>query len=107
MFCGKCGAARVEGDDFCQTCGAPYDAGAPATATATVEPPPPDPLAPVGDDPPFPSWAPLAAGVLTFFAPFVSLIVALVMRSGEHRPRRRGFLKGWAIASGAGCAPAG
>jgi hypothetical protein len=58
-------------------------------------PPPPD------DDPPFPEWAAPVAAVLTIFAPFISLIVALVMRSGEQRPRRRGFLKTWAIASGA------
>jgi hypothetical protein len=34
-------------------------------------------------------------------APFISLIVALVLRSAEQRPSRRRFLKTWAIASGA------
>lgn len=48
----------------------------------------------------YPSGAALGAGVLTFFAPFISLVVALVVRSGEHRPSRRGFLKTWAVASG-------
>jgi hypothetical protein len=33
--------------------------------------------------------------------PFISLIVALVMRAQELRPRRRQFLKNWAIGSGA------
>jgi hypothetical protein len=52
-------------------------------------------------DEPFPEWAPIAAGAGTFFMPFISLIVALVMRSSEQRPSRRSFLKNWAIASGA------
>jgi hypothetical protein len=53
------------------------------------------------DDQPFPEWAPFAAGAAVFFMPFISLIVSLVMRSSEQRPRRRSFLKNWAIASAA------
>jgi hypothetical protein len=34
-------------------------------------------------------------------APFISLVVALVMRSSETQPSRREFLKSWAIWSGA------
>jgi hypothetical protein len=33
--------------------------------------------------------------------PLISLIVALVMRSSEQAAKRRGFLKNWAVASGA------
>jgi uncharacterized membrane protein len=43
----------------------------------------------------------LVAILLGFFMPLISLIVALVMRSGEQRPSRSQFLKTWAIASGA------
>ena len=43
----------------------------------------------------------IGAGLLTFFMPFIALIVALLMRASELRPRRRGFLKTWAIASAA------
>jgi hypothetical protein len=50
---------------------------------------------------------PVAAVLLSLFMPLIALIVALVMRAGELRPSRRGFLKSWAIASGRGCAPAG
>jgi hypothetical protein len=39
--------------------------------------------------------------LLTLFMPFIALIVALVMRSSEVRPSRRGFLKSWAIGSAA------
>ena len=53
------------------------------------------------EDRPFPEWATIAAVALTFFVPFISLIIALVMRSSEQGAKRRGFLKNWAIASGA------
>ena len=43
----------------------------------------------------------LLAVLLTFFMPLIALIVALVMRAGELRPKRRRFLKNWAIWSGA------
>jgi hypothetical protein len=107
MFCGRCGRPRAEGDAFCPGCGARYpDAPRDATApdedeqTAGYEEPT---IAadPAPDDPPYGSEMALAAGLLSFFMPFIALIVALVMRAGELRPRRRGFLKTWAIASGA------
>jgi len=44
---------------------------------------------------------PAPSDLLSLFMPFIALIVALVMRSGEVRPSRRGFLKTRAIASGA------
>jgi hypothetical protein len=89
MYCGKCGAARAEGDSFCPRCGAAYADPAPASA------PPPD------ADTPFGGEMTLVAILLAAFMPFIALIVALVMRSGEERPSRRQFLKTWAIASGA------
>jgi len=52
-------------------------------------------------DEPFPSWATGAAVGAVLLAPFISLMVALVMRSSETRPSRRAFLKSWAIWSGA------
>ena len=97
-FCGGCGAAQVPGDKFCQQCGRAY---------STDETPEPGAASLPGaqwagaDDEPFPEWAPIAAGVAVVVAPFISLIVSLVMRSSEQRPSRRSFLKNWAIASGA------
>jgi hypothetical protein len=58
------------------------------------------PASPGESDEPYPSGAAVGAGVLTLFMPFISLIAALVMRSGERRPKRRGFLGTWAVASG-------
>ncbi len=43
----------------------------------------------------------IVAALLTLFMPFIALIVALVMRAGELRASRRGFLKTWAIVSAA------
>jgi hypothetical protein len=59
--------------------------------------------APVGEEPgeAFPSWAAAGAVLATIFAPFISLIVAVVMYGNEKRLRRRGFLKNWAIGSAA------
>jgi hypothetical protein len=109
-FCGACGAPQVPGDQFCQKCGRAYAADEPAQAAEerpVVQSSPPAVAPSPGqqranaDDEPFPSWAPIAAGLAVFFMPFISLIVSLVMRSSEQRPSRRSFLKNWAIASGA------
>jgi len=96
MYCGKCGAGRAEGDVFCPMCGAAYPVpdetpAAPEEATPAEAP----------DDPPHEGGMTLLAVLLTFFMPLIALIVALVMRAGELRPKRRGFLKSWAIWSGA------
>ncbi len=111
-FCGGCGAPQVPGDQFCQRCGRAYSADEPAQASeelpvvqsSSTEAPAvgslPGAQSGDADDEPFPSWAGIAAGVAVFFMPFISLIVALVMRSSEQRPSRRSFLKNWAIWSG-------
>jgi hypothetical protein len=39
------------------------------------------------------------AALATFFVPFISLIVALVMRSSESNPTRRIGLRTWALVS--------
>jgi hypothetical protein len=75
-----------------------------------VQPPPPpvqpSPIATAAGAPaslpdePYGSGMSLGAGLLTFFAPFVALVAALIMRGSETRPARRAFLKTWAIASG-------
>ena len=103
MFCGKCGSERVGIDAYCRACGTAFDdPGTPQTADgssdAAVVPP-----APVGEEPgeAFPSWAAAGAVLATIFAPFISLIVALVMYGNEKRLGRRGFLKNWAIGSAA------
>ena len=102
-FCGGCGAAQVPGDKFCQRCGRAYSADEPPVTSGEPAVAPrqePGTWAEPGDEP-FPDWAPIAAGVAVFVAPFISLIVALVMRSSETRPSRLAFLKTWAIASAA------
>jgi hypothetical protein len=91
MFCGTCGTQRVEGEAFCRTCGAAFDAADPPPAAQG------DPAA----DAPVAGELKLGAGLLTFFMPLIALIVALAIRAGERRPRRREFLKTWAVLSGA------
>ena len=51
-------------------------------------------------DEPYASEIAIGAGLLTFFAPFIALVVALIMRGSETRPKRLAFLRSWAIASG-------
>jgi hypothetical protein len=101
-YCGNCGAERVAGDQYCATCGRAYaerpssepeDAGSPTGDATTPDSP--------AVDAPFPDWAGIAAAALTFLMPLIGLIIALVMRSSEQSARRRGFLKNWAVASGA------
>ncbi|HEY7257616.1 MAG TPA: zinc ribbon domain-containing protein [Gaiellales bacterium] len=99
MYCGKCGAARAEGDSFCPRCGAAYAAEEPGAGAGFSSPV--APADPASDDTPFSGEMTLAAFLLAIFMPFIALIAALVMRSSEQRPSRRQFLKTWAIVSGA------
>lgn len=91
-YCTKCGAARQPDALFCGTCGARF------ADEAAPQPTPPEA---VDEDRPFGGEMTLAAALLALFMPFIALIAALVMRANEARPSRRGFLKTWAIASGA------
>ena len=97
MYCGKCGTERVEGEGYCRSCGTAFEEPSehPAEPTSVTTP-----SAPV-DDEPFSGGMTVGAGLLTVFMPLIALIVALIMRGGEVRPSRRGFLRTWAIASGA------
>ena len=100
MYCGKCGAERIDPDDqFCRTCGASYNA---ATDPQHDDDPPaavaPEP-APDPEGEPFGSDMTLIAIAVTFFVPFIAIIVALVMRASESIASRRRFLKSWALWS--------
>jgi hypothetical protein len=64
-----------------------------------VPPTAPPPGWPIDDD--YPQSTKVAAALLTLFAPFISLVVALVLRSSETKPKRRASLQTWAVASGA------
>ena len=56
---------------------------------------------PAADDQPYGGEITLVAVIGTLFVPLISLIIALVVRSGERRESRRQFLKTWAIACAA------
>lgn len=89
LYCGACGtrfADEAAPEQPAPAAGSPAPAGDPATAAA---------------DSPYGGEMTLAAALLSLFMPVNPLIVALVMRGGELRPSRRGFLKTWAIASAA------
>ena len=97
-FCGACGAPRRPEDLFCPQCGSAYpDAPAIESEQAAAAPP----TSPVVDDQPYGGEITLLAVIGTLFVPLISLIIALVVRSGEKRESRRGFLKTWAIACAA------
>jgi hypothetical protein len=52
------------------------------------------------DDAPYGTGATVGAVLVTVVMPVIALIVALALRSQERRPKRRKFLKSWAIGSG-------
>jgi hypothetical protein len=112
-FCTACGTPCVAGQSYCGRCGNPLTHGAPAdevpgrTASTTSrmstdagDPPAEPQLAgPAADDLAYSTEATVGAVLLSLFMPFIALIAALVLRSQEHRPQRRQFLKNWAIGS--------
>jgi hypothetical protein len=100
-YCGNCGAERIAGDQYCATCGRAYAERPPGDPDTAASPTVQVEKGAQAADTPFPDWAGIAAGALTLFMPLISLIIALVMRSSEQGPRRRRFLKNWAVASGA------
>jgi hypothetical protein len=95
--CTNCGAPRQRDANFCGSCGHRFDeepaTGTSASAVSVADSP--------TDDTPYGGEMTLVAVLVSAVAPFIALIVALVMRASEVRPRRRSFLKGWAIASAA------
>jgi hypothetical protein len=98
-ICARCGRTATAGQNFCANCGA---------ALAPPDPQPgmrSDAAEPSGDEESvaegYQSGMTLGAVLLTIFAPFIALIVALVMRGSETNPAKRAFLKTWAWASGA------
>lgn len=79
----------------CRYCGRDLVAPAMPPVSPTVD------AAATTSDEPYGSGMTLGAVLLTLFAPFIALVVALLMRGSETRPSRLGFLRSWAIASGA------
>jgi hypothetical protein len=95
VSCPSCSLPVMGGQQYCSACGASLDV----------------PIAPVAagsglggvrpGDVDYPSENKLAAGLLTVVVPFVSLLVALILRGSQPNPVRRATLRTWAIASGA------
>jgi zinc-ribbon domain len=83
----------------CRYCGRDLVAPAPAPPTPAPASPAPATATPIEDEP-YGTEMTLGAILLSVFAPFIALVVALIMRGSETRPKRRAFLKTWAIASG-------
>src|SRR5262249_39350301 len=54
---------------------------------------------PTSDDRPYSGGLTFGAVLLSLLMPVIALIAALVLRSQERGPRRRQFLKNWAIGS--------
>lgn len=112
-FCTACGTPYVAGQNYCGRCGNPLAHAAPAdevpgrtaSTTSRVSSDAGDPPAeaqPAGlaaDDLAYRPEAVVGAVLLSLFTPFIALIAALVLRSQEQRPKRRQFLKNWAIGS--------
>ena len=64
-------------------------------------PPPPPGAAPATGGRPYESSSVVGAVLLTIFAPFIALIVALLLRGSERDPARKHQLGTWAAISGA------
>ena len=103
-FCTACGTPYVAGQSYCGRCGNPLAHAAPADEVpgrADVGDPPAEAQLAgfAADDLAYRTEAVVGAVLLSLFTPFIALIAALVLRSQEHRPKRRQFLKNWAIGS--------
>jgi hypothetical protein len=100
-YCTGCGAPHGAGQSYCGRCGnrliaePPVGApvGAPVAASSGVL------SGPVADDTPYSTGATVGAVLLSVIIPFIALIAALALRSQERGPKRRQFLKSWAIGS--------
>jgi hypothetical protein len=114
-YCTDCGTDYSARQTYCGHCGRRLSLDRPRQEPSGVLPaagPAPSPGGASGsylstpafgpvDDLPYGPGATVGAVLLALFVPFISLIVALVMRAQEPRSRRRQFLKNWAIGSGA------
>jgi hypothetical protein len=112
--CLGCGNSLVPGARFCSTCGHPTTssravppppppgASAGSQGTALLSPPVASPqAADNGSADPYPQTNVMLAAILTLFAPFISLVAALLLTQEQRNPVRRQQLKKWAMASGA------
>lgn len=105
-YCINCGAAFGAGQRFCGGCGVklanrPGEAGSAVPMPNETTQPASDHVGITENDPPYPREAIIGAVLLTVFVPFIALVMALVLRVNEARPKRRELLRNWAIASGA------
>jgi hypothetical protein len=101
LYCGRCGH-RLAGDTEADAAAGAASTARPGAGSDNTEPPQPPPTWPVPDgDPPYGSAATVGAVLLAIFMPVIALIAGLALRSQEQRPRRRQFLKNWAIGSAA------
>ena len=94
-YCPTCGAPHSAGQGYCGRCGSRL-----VTEAASVRSPGPPGEAQGVDDTPFGTGATVGAVLLTVVMPVIAVIVALALRSQEHRLKRKQFLKNWAIGSG-------
>jgi hypothetical protein len=116
-ICVGCETSLLPEARFCSTCGRPR-----TSPMASASPPPPPPpgasggsqttavlsstvpltgAADNGSADPYPQTNVMLAAILTLFAPFISLVAALLLAQEQRNPVRRQQLKKWAIASGA------
>ena len=110
-YCTACGTPYGQGQTFCGRCGSRLIVsvqtdGISGAATSTsfgsgsaAADPDPQLAGLVADDPTYGTWATVGAMLMSIFLPFIALIVAIGLRSQERLPRRRQFLKNWAIGS--------
>jgi hypothetical protein len=113
-YCTACGSPHAGGQSYCGHCGSrlAQDARAesPSGHAASTSPgggsspggaaAPDSQLArPVANDQPYSAGATAGAVILSLFMPVIALIIALVLRSQELGPKRKQFLKNWAVGS--------
>jgi hypothetical protein len=101
-FCSRCGHPTTSSRTVASPPLPPPGAGAGSQGTALLSPTVASPQAAVnGNADPYPQTNVMLAAILTVFAPFISLVAALLLMQEQGNPVRRQQLKKWAIASGA------
>ncbi len=112
-YCTDCGTGYSARQAYCGRCGRRLGQDRLRQESSGVPPasePAPSPGGASGSNPSIPAFGPVddlpygpgataGAVLLALFMPFIALIVAIVMRAQEGRPRRRQFLQNWAIGS--------